>query len=278
MHTKQALAPTWVQIDTDTPEKEAAYRARVGSEAGFLPRRKELLTNQHAARFLALMAASETHLDAIENAKRVLSLPAHLEPGERHRLFKLWCRNRTLEEALCAIFGHTSLFDGRPALHAGGPQVVIKSLDIATNRPHAELRLLGLDQDGNLAPETIRFGEGRIGFGVPMAPNLRIRRLSEQLIYAIARLTFSSAPQRAESNGAGGTSGGEPDSSAPENESAGSLPGEPAPDRNNNPPREPRATGHYQHPETKRVCADYQACIGSQGTSRKETLPHEVRC
>ena len=55
-----------------------------------------------------------------------------------------------------------------------------------------------------------------------------------------------------------------PSGSSPESENASGLPGPEAPTRTNR-PRKPRSTGSLTTPETKRVCADYQAHIGSRG-------------
>lgn len=57
------------------------------------------------------------------------------------------------------------------------------------------------------------------------------------------------------------------ENSAARNENAPDLPGSRA-STTTNQPREPHAAGHYSdNPESKRVCADYQAHTGSRGTS-----------
>lgn len=184
MNTKAALAPAWVQLDPDTPEKEVAYRVRVGSEARLLPRRKEPVTLDSVIAFITLMTASDTHLDAVKNAEKVLGLKAWGHPGEGTEvLFKNYCRGRNLRDALKGLLQHANVFESWDDLCLNGA-VRIDHLAISSNHPHAELRLV--DGEGNR--ETIRFGERHLGYRDQVAPRLRINYLSGEFVSAIARL------------------------------------------------------------------------------------------
>jgi hypothetical protein len=187
MQTKAAFASTWLQYDPDTLEKELAYRIRVGSEDKLLPQRKEPITEVSSARFLVLVGASDTHLDAVVAAKRVLGLRAFARPGESGHLFKRWCHNRTLEEALSNIFRHINNFPDWNELGAAA-YVQIEHLAIASNFPHAELRLRGFRGHDKPFHETIRFGEGQIGAYDQMISHLKVNYFSGELVGAIARL------------------------------------------------------------------------------------------
>lgn len=261
--TKAALIPAWVQFDPDTPAKEVAYRVRVSSAAGVLGPRKSPLTIQATARFPVLMTASETHLEAVEKAQKTLALEAQGYPGEKSvSLYKMWCRGRTLEEALCSIHSHSFVFDSWDELCERG-RGRIENLAIASTRAYAELHLAGNDENGDIIRETVRFGEGRLNYGEPIAHNLPVRFLSGRFVDAIARLARSPAQQSKEQTKTGIATGNETAILAPERETP-PLQGR-RPTRTNQ-PHKSSAAGTTTTPDFKRVCAI------SQGIREREAM------
>jgi hypothetical protein len=108
----------------------------------------------------------------------------------------------------------------------------------------------------------------------------RIRRssiLPASLIFTAADLLRDSQEKRGGKLPFSGQ-GGATSSASPKNEKTPGLP-EPGVSHETHQPRQPGATGHYNTPETKRVCANYQAHNGERGPfhAMKEPRSHEAR-